>query len=75
MSNDATPDDEPPVDTGGFQPVIDGGELPKFEPTFELRAWDTPEGPVLGVPYEEAEVPTPEDRIAYVRSAMAGPNR
>lgn len=62
------PEDEGRVEQQGVQ--VDGGGLPKFDPSFTLETWDTEEGPVVGVRYEGTEVPSAADRVAYVRAAM-----
>lgn len=62
---------EEPADPEGRRIEVDGGDLPKFEPLVPLQRWDTEEGPVVGVPWEGDPVPTAEERVAYVRAAMA----
>lgn len=66
--SDTPPDEQPP--TAGREVVVDGGDLPKFDPTFDLERWDTDEGPVIGVRYDGPEVPSGADRVAFVRAAM-----
>ena len=65
-------DDTPATEPAPFEPVVDGGDLPKFDPPFELVTWDTPDGPVVGVDYTGETLPTPAERIAAVERAMTG---
>lgn len=76
MADDSIEFDEPAHEDVPVEPEdqteieVDGGDLPKFDPEFELEHWDTEEGPVVGVRYDGPEVPSKADRVAFVRAAM-----
>lgn len=73
MTDDAAdiPEAPPTTEAEERQVEVDGGDLPTFDPSFELRRWDSPEGPVVGVDWEGDDLPSGSDRVTFVRAAMA----
>jgi hypothetical protein len=62
--------DDAPRELDDREVEVDGGDLPKFDPVFDLERWDTAEGPVIGLRYDGPDIASPADRVAYVRAAM-----
>lgn len=75
MTDDAPDTDEPdaaPTSASEERQIeVDGGDLPTFDPAFDLKRWTSPEGPVVGVDWEGEDLPSGADRVAFVRAAMA----